>query len=165
MNSVDISRFHFSENLKIIGVNPYLSLNEEILEGIFRDANKSKGPIPVCGVLNGKLFTQTLVKFAGEWRFYINLMMLENSPQRIGELLEGTIQFDPPPRIIEVPLAWTQALEENPLAKEKFDTLSPSRQKEIVRYLANLKSEESLTKNIGRAINHLLGKERFVGRD
>lgn len=35
---------------------------------------------------------------------------------------------------------------------------------EIVRYLARLKTEESLEKNIKRAINFLLGNERFVGR-
>jgi hypothetical protein len=36
---------------------------------------------------------------------------------------------------------------------------------EIVRYLANLKTEKALDTNIDKAINFLLGKERFVGRD
>jgi uncharacterized protein YdeI (YjbR/CyaY-like superfamily) len=49
-------------------------------------------------------------------------------------------------------------------AKTVFDKLPPSRRKEIVRYLANLKTEEVLKKNIQRAINFLLGKGRFVGR-
>lgn len=49
-------------------------------------------------------------------------------------------------------------------AKKVFDSLSPSRQNEIVRYLARLKNEAVLEKNINRAINFLLGKERFVGR-
>jgi uncharacterized protein YdeI (YjbR/CyaY-like superfamily) len=57
------------------------------------------------------------------------------------------------------------ALEKHKKAKFVFDGLPASRRKEIVRYLANLKSEEALERNIVRAINFLLGKERFVGRD
>lgn len=157
--------FEFEGRLEIIGVNPYLELPEDTLAGIFDDAGKSKGPIPVCGSLNGKPFTQTLVKYAGAWRFYINLIMLEKSTQRIGEWISGQIQFDPSPRIIEIPTLFKLAMDENQAAKDVFDSFSPSRQKEIVRYLANLKSEEALAQNVKRAINHLLGNERFVGRD
>ncbi len=43
--------------------------------------------------------------------------------------------------------------------------LSPSRKKEIVRYISRLKSAEALERNVARAIGFLLKKERFVGRD
>jgi uncharacterized protein YdeI (YjbR/CyaY-like superfamily) len=56
-------------------------------------------------------------------------------------------------------------LTENEQAKTVYDRLSASKKLEIVRYLARLKTEESLEKNIKRAINFLLGNERFVGRD
>lgn len=46
-----------------------------------------------------------------------------------------------------------------------FEKLSPSKQKEIVRYITNLKTEKSVDKNVSRAINILLGKDQFVGRD
>ena len=58
-----------------------------------------------------------------------------------------------------------EALQKNKQAKQKFDSLPPSRQKEIARYINGLKSEESIEKNIKRAINFLLEKERFIGRD
>jgi len=34
-----------------------------------------------------------------------------------------------------------------------------------MRYLSFLKTEESLDRNITRAINFLLSKEQFIGRD
>ena len=43
--------------------------------------------------------------------------------------------------------------------------MSPSHQKEIMRYINSLKSEASVERNIARSIQFMLGKERFVGRD
>lgn len=155
----------FEANINIIGVNPFVFVPVDILNLIFVAANKNKGFIPVHGLINKKAYTQTLVKFQGEWRLYINTSMLKNSPKRIGEKIEITIAFDTQPRTIEMPVKFKAALSNNLDAKNVFDNLSPSRQHEIVRYLARLKNEEVLDKNIIRAINFLLGKERFVGRE
>ena len=57
------------------------------------------------------------------------------------------------------------ALNKNKKAKQSFQQLSPSRQKEIIRYINFLKTEESVERNIKRAVQFLTGKERFVGRD
>jgi len=75
--------YDFSALLNIIGINPYVSVSEEILNAIFIDANKHKGPIPICGTINDKPYLQTLVKYSGEWRLYINTIMLNNSPKKI----------------------------------------------------------------------------------
>ena len=56
-------------------------------------------------------------------------------------------------------------LDDNKKAKDIFDTLRPSLKHEIVRYHAHLKTEESIDRNIVRAIDFLLGKGRFMGRD
>lgn len=155
----------FNAELKIIVGNPFVFLPATILQEIFLQANKDKGAIPVRGTINGKQYQQTLLKYSGEWRLYINMKMLENSPKRIGEIIEVEIEFDPSDRTIEPHPKLTQALANNAAAKDVFERLSPSKQKEIVRYISNLKTEISIDKNVARAINFLLGKERFVGRD
>jgi len=58
-----------------------------------------------------------------------------------------------------------KALNENLDAQRIFDSLRPSLQLEIIRYISFLKTEESIDKNVLRAVNFLLGKERFIGRD
>lgn len=155
----------FTATLEIIVGNPFVYVPSEILENLFRQANKRKGHIPVMGTINGKPFQQTLVKYSGDWRLYINMVMLKNSPKRIGEEIQVEITFDPNDRTIQPHPKWMKALAENQAAREVFENLSPSRQKEIVRYISNLKTEQSIDKNVNRAINFLLGKERFVGRE
>ncbi len=155
----------FKSTLEIIVGNPFVFLPLPILRFVFQQAKKNKGPIPVRGTINGKPYQQTLVKYSGDWRLYINLKMLKNSPKRIGETIEVAIEFDPSDRTIAPHPKWTKALAKNKAAKKVFEQLSPSRQKEIVRYIANLKTEKSVDKNVTRAINFLLGKESFVGRD
>lgn len=157
--------FAFNSKIEIIGVNPFVFVPTEILQQIFIIAGKDKGYIPIKGTINEKPYKQTLVKYNKEWRLYINASMLKNSPKRIGEVIEVTISFDPESRQILPPKEFIKALKENEDAKNVFDSLPASRKLEIVRYLARLKTKEVLEKNIQRAINFLLGKERFIGRD
>lgn len=155
----------FKAELEIIVGNPYVFLPRDVLENIFSQACKKKGPIPVRGKVNGQEFQQTLVKYSGKWRLYINMKMLKDSPRRIGEVIDIDVEFDPSDRTIKMHPKLTKALAENDNARAVFKGLSPSRQSEIMRYINMLKTEESRDRNVNKAINFLLGKERFVGRD
>jgi hypothetical protein len=155
----------FQAELKIIGINPYVSVPEKILVSIFKQAGKEKGKIPIKGTVNKLPYTQTLVKYAGEWRLYVNTKMLKDSPKKIGTRIKISVEFDPAERTITPHPKLLTALNKNKKAKTVFDKLRPSLQFEIVRYIANLKTEASVDKNITKAIDFLLGKERFVGRD
>lgn len=155
----------FTSSLDIVGVNPFVHLPEEILSALIGSHGKAKGPIPVRGTVNGKAYTQTLVRYQGLWRLYINMKMLSNSPKRIGESIEVTIEYDAAERTINMPAKLRSALEKSPKATKTFEKLPPSRQKEIVRYIANLKSEDAIDRNVEKAIGFLMGKNRFVGRD
>lgn len=157
--------YNFKAEIEIIGVNPFVYVPHDILHKILNDAEKDKGHIPIKGTINGKPYKQTLVKYSGEWRFYINTSMLKNSPKRIGEVIDITLEFDPESRDIAPPEKFIEVLNQNKEAKAVFDGLPASRRLEIVRYLAKLKTEEIREKNIQRAINFLLGNERFIGRD
>ncbi len=156
---------HFQAQLDIIGINPFVPLPDEVLQAIFQQAGRDKSPIPVQGTLNGKPFRQTLVRYAGAWRLYVNLAMLKNSPKRIGETVEVAVGFDPEERSVEPHPKFMEALEANPEAKASFEKLPPSRRLEIVRYLSFLKTEASLERNVARAIGFLTGKKGFVGRE
>jgi hypothetical protein len=155
----------FKAKIEIIGINPFVFVPKVILEELFREFGKDKGPIPIKGTINGKDYKQTLVRFNGEWRLYINTSMLSKSPKRIGEEVEITVEVDSSDRTIHPHPKLIQALKDNAQANEVFISLQPSLQNEIVRYIANLKTEESIDRNVIKAINFLLGKERFIGRD
>ncbi len=155
----------FNARIEIIGINPFVFVPDDILTDLFKQAGKDKGKIPVKGTINELPYKQTLVKYSGAWRLYINTLMLKNSPKRIGETIAVSIEFDPSDRTILPHPKLVKALEEKQEAKLVFEGLRPSLQHEIVKYIANLKTEESIDKNIIRAIDFLLGKARFIGRD
>lgn len=154
----------FKAKLDIIGINPFVYVPEKILKAIFKRAGVERGPIPIRGTINEKPYRQTLVRYQGDWRLYINTLMLEKSPRRIGETIEVTVEFDPADRTIEPHPKLLKALARNREARHTFESLSPSIRKEIVRYISLLKTEESVDRNVVKAIDFLLGKGRFVGR-
>lgn len=159
-----MEQHHFSADIQIIGINPYVSVPDPILYAIFKDADKDKGPIPICGTINQKPYQQTLVKYARQWRLYINTLMLENSPKRIGEKIDVSVAYDPRVRTLEMHPMLKKALDDNQRAKTVFENLAPSRRKEIIRYISFLKTEEKIKYNVEKAISFLLGKESFAGR-
>ncbi len=71
--------------LQIVDANPFVALPEAVLAEVFRDAGRDKSPVPVRGSINGRPYQQTLVRFRGAWRLYVNMQMLDDSPRRIGE--------------------------------------------------------------------------------
>lgn len=154
----------FSAKLDIIGINPFVFVPENILAKIFEVSGKSKSPISVKGKVNDVRFTQTLVKYSGEWRLYINLKMLENSPKRIGETLEIELEFDSSERTELIHPELKKAIYNNPITSKNFENLNPYHKKELIRYINNLKTEKSVVNNIAKIIRHLNGEIAFFGR-
>lgn len=155
---------HFTSEIKIIGINPFVCVPDEVVLELLKISGKDKGPIPVRGTIHGVLYQQTLVKYSGDWKLYINTTMLKDSPKRIGETIKIFLEHDPSDRTIAPHPKLIRALDRNLQAKEKFKALTPSLQKEIVRYISFLKTDDSIDRNVRRAINFLLGKESFIGR-
>jgi uncharacterized protein YdeI (YjbR/CyaY-like superfamily) len=146
----------FSARIYIISkINPVVDVPDGVLHAIFEQAGRSKGPIPVRGKLNGAEFIQTLIKYEGAWRLYLNGLMRNAAGIDTGDMADVEIEFDPRPREEPVPGKFTEALEADAPANAEFDRLSPSRKKEILRYLNSMKTEESLVRNIEKIIRHL----------
>jgi hypothetical protein len=135
------------------------------LKEVFKQAGKDKGTIPIKGTLDGHPYIQTLVKYSGKWRLYLNTPMRKRAKKDVGDSVEITVEYDPIERMVPMHPKLKDALSRNKQASKIFESLSPSRKKEILRYIGFLKSEEALDRNITRAIGFLSGKERFVGRD
>ncbi|MET3037744.1 YdeI/OmpD-associated family protein [Chryseobacterium sp. NRRL B-14859] len=154
----------FTATLDIIGINPFVFVPEEILNIIFRDSGRNKSPIPVKGTVNGKEFIQNLMKYGGEWRLYINLTMLKNSPQRIGEIIEVTVEYDNADRSISIHPQLEKAIKSSAVASANFEKLIPSRRHELIRYINNLKTEAGIRRNIEKIIRHLHGETDFFGK-
>ena len=148
----------FSATIEKLGINPVVDPPDDILAVIHDQAGRSRGPIPVRGTLNRSDFVQTLVKHKDKWRLYVKGEMLKASGLSVGDTADFEIEFDPVERKAPVPPRFRGALDSDEGAAEAFDKLTPSRQKEILRYLGSLKSEEALERNIERVLSQLRSK-------
>lgn len=155
----------FKAKIEIIGINPYVLLPDKVLLSLFKQAGKTKGVIPVKGKIDGYPFFQNLVKYSGYWRLYLNTPMRKACNKDVGHRITIEIEFDPVERITLMHAKLQRALQENKKAKNVFDSLPPSRQKEIARYINFLKTEESIDRNIKKVLLFLNGKEKFAARD
>lgn len=154
----------FSAKIHIIGVNPYVLLPASLLKYIFQKAGKDKGAIPIKLKIAGKHFIQNLVKYSGKWRLYLNTPMRRTAGKDVGDTIKIEIDFDTTKRITPVHAELKKILSKNKEAGNAFDKLSPSRQKEILSYINNLKSKESIDRNIKKLTSHLTGQQDFFGR-
>lgn len=161
----DEKMHRFSAVIKIIGVNPYVHVPEDVLKAVYKQAGKDRGKIPVQITIDGHAFPQTLIKYSGDWRLYLNTPMRKAAGKEVGDTAIFEIAYDAVSREIPMHPKFKTALTKNKEAETVFEGLRPSLKQEIVRYLSHLKTEESLERNLVRAINFLLGKERFIGRD
>lgn len=149
----------FSATVRKIDINPYVQVPAGILRKLQQDADKEKGPIPVKGTLQSRSFSATVVRFRGMWRLYLNTAMRRDANAEVGDQVIVGVRFDNSPRTVRAPRKLTNALSRNKRAKEAFQKLSPSRQKEILRYLNSLKQTETLERNINKVIQFLQGEK------
>lgn len=155
----------FTAKIDVIGVNPFVRPPDATLHLIFAAASKNKSPIPVRGTINGAPFQQSLVRYQGDWRLYINGMMaraagfnFSNIGKIVGESVTINVEYDPAPIAYQMVPEFQQALVADPRAAAAYDQLTPGRQKEILRYLVSMKSEAALQRNIARVMQHLRGE-------
>ena len=94
--------------------------------------------------------------------------MRKASGTQVGDRVEISLSFDADYRsgpAHPMPAELTRRLGRLPTARKAWDALAPSEKKEVLRYLARLKSAEAQTRNIERATRVLSGaRERFLGR-
>jgi len=158
----------FRATIHINGINPYVTVSAA------RAARLKAGwrkPMPVLVQINGKPDTPWRINMMpmGDGAFYLYLhgTVRKESDTGVGDSVRVDVRFDAGYRggPATLPAWFAQALRKDKAALRGWDALTPSRQKEIVRYLANLKSVDARQRNRDKVL-HVLGggKQRFMGR-
>ena len=107
----------------------------------------------------------------GDGSFYLYLagIVRKASNTDVGDLVSVSVEFDSEYKggpMHPMPRWFSARLNVNPLAKVGWQQLPPSRQKEILRYFAGLKSREARARNGDRAVRVLAGgRGRFMARE
>ena len=105
----------------------------------------------------------------GSFYLYLHEQVRTASGTAVGDMVKIELRFDPDYRsgpTHPMPDWLAGGLDRDAGAKQGWDALTPSRQKEILRYFAQLKSPEAKARNLERALQVLGGgKARFMARD
>ena len=142
-----------------VGINPCVDVPRKVS----RAFNK-RGYIPIKGKLNGKHLKGNLVPIGNNrHRLFINGDMRNRAKVDVTDRIELILEIDTRPRMEPMPKELAVVLSRNKAAMSNWRLLTPSRRKEILRYLNFAKRSETLQRNISKVID-LLTKKQGKGR-
>jgi hypothetical protein len=160
----------FRATMKIYNANPYVRVSLKRAQALKAGWRK---PMPVLIQVNGKpeapCRTNMMPMGDGSFYLYLHGIIRKASGTNVGDKIKISVQFDDTYRngpMHPMPVWFKKELDKNPRAKKSWSMLIPSRQKEILRYISGLKSQEAQVRNLQKALHVLSGnKGRFMARD
>ena len=164
-----MATLRFRAKMLIRDANPYVLISAARATALRPDW---KRPMPVLVTLDGRPKPPWRINLmpVGDGRFYLYLHgdVRKASSTKVGDMVDVAVRFDPMYRngpLHPMPEWFREPLASNAKARRGWDALAPSRQKEILRYLSWLKSDEARERNVAKAIRVLSGaKERYMAR-
>jgi len=115
----------------------------------------SKRP-KIRATIEGKPYRGTLVRMGTECHLLIILKSIrEKIGKTFGEKIKIAVELDLEPRTVEIPPGLMKELKKNKGAKNFFEKLSYTHQKEYVRFITDAKREETRARRISQAIRML----------
>ena len=160
----------FKAEIRLDGINPYVTVSASRAQRLRRGW---KRPMPVTVQVDGQPAEPWRINLMplgdGSFRLYLAGVVRAASGTQVGDRVTIALHFDESYRggpQHEMPAALSVFLAGDAAARSRWEALTPSRQKEVLRYLAGLKSDEARQRNIEATQRLLRGEKlRFLGRD
>src|ERR1700731_303241 len=141
----------FTARIYKVGINPCVDAPPKTGE-IFQ----RRGFIPIAGLINGEGYRATLVPGGGGLhRLYLNKKIQKATGTDVDSMVRVQLKLDKTSRAIRTPFDLASALRAQPLAMTAFRNATPSRRREILRWIVNAKRSETRQSRIRRTITRL----------
>lgn len=150
--------FRFKAKIYKTGINWCVDVPVKLSEQL----QKEKGYIRIKGLINNFEFKTNLVPVKNApYRLYVNGLMMKGGKTALGKVASFDIEQNTDKIELEYPIppALKKTLTQHGLTMN-FNALSPTRKKDILKYLYYIKTEETLLKNIEKVILQLKNKEK-----
>jgi hypothetical protein len=150
----------FSGVIYKVGINPCVDVPRRITDKM----SPTKGQIKIAGKINGFAFTSTLMPVKnGPFRLYVNMYMLQGGGTETGKRATFDIHqnLNPVTKVYRMPKILREELKAAGLEKD-FKALTPSRKKDILKYLSYITKDETMKKNIAKLKQQLIKKQKNV---
>ena len=160
----------FTSRIEITGINPYVRVLSEVATAL---QSGWRRPMPVLvWIVGGSAApwrTNIMPTGDGDFLLYLHGRMRRDSRTAVGDEVVIGLSFDAQYRggpTQDAPEWFRTALDDDATARSNWNELTPSRQKEVVRYLANLRSDAARARNLDRVMRMLGGESgHYMGRD
>jgi hypothetical protein len=160
----------FRSRIEINKINPYVLVHAN---QAVRLKSPWRRPMPVRVQVNGKPDTPWRINLMpvgdGDFFLYLHESVRKASGTGVGDVVRITLAFDDDYKggpTHPMPPWFRRELDRHPRARKGWANLTPSRQKEILRYFAGLKSAAARERNLRRALHVLAGgNARFMARE
>jgi Bacteriocin-protection, YdeI or OmpD-Associated/Domain of unknown function (DUF1905) len=165
-----IGTVSLSAVIAVRGINPYVRVTAKKAQRLKADWRKPL-PVVLCIAKGLQHRWETNLMPVGDGSFYLYLHgpIRRAAAAAVGDRIRVKLQFNASYRngpIHTMPSWFLDALRGAPDALRNWQRLIPSRQKEILRYFAALKSPAAQARNVARALVVLSGHAgRFLARD
>lgn len=155
----------FTARMEIRGINPFVLVSAARATRIKAGWRK---PLPVLVRVNGHPKPapwRINMMPAGDGTFYLYLHgdVRRAAGTAVGDRVRVEVEFDAAYRggpLTPVPRELRAALKGDAAATRAWEALTPSRKKEVVRYLVALKSPEALKRNVMKFVDQLGGRAK-----
>lgn len=160
----------FRAEIRLEGLNPYVQVSAARAQRLQRDWRR---PMPVTVQVNGQPEPPWRINMMpvgdGSFRLYLAGAVRQASGTQVGDRVVVRLHFDDHYRggpQHELPAELAAVLDGDAAANARWQALAPSRRKEILRYLAGLKSASARERHIAQTLRVLRGERlRFMARD
>ena len=143
-------RLSFNTTILQSGNNTGICVPDEVVE----ELGAGKKP-PVNVTLNDYTYRNTIAVMGGKFMISVSADIRSKTGIKGGDNIKVTLELDTKPREVEVPADFQRLLDENPKAKQFFDTLSYSNKQRYVLPIGQAKTEETRQKRMEKFIVEL----------
>jgi hypothetical protein len=110
----------------------------------------------VKAVIAGVPYRGSLVRMGSECHILGVLKAIRaRAGKDVGDAVDVSLEADLEPRVVQVPPELAQALQREPAARARFDSLSYSHQREYVGFILEAKREETRAKRVAKTVELL----------
>jgi bifunctional DNA-binding transcriptional regulator/antitoxin component of YhaV-PrlF toxin-antitoxin module len=137
----------FDTTILQIGNNTGICVPNEIVEQL----GAGKKP-PVHVTVNDFTYRNTIAVMGGKFMIGVSADIRSKTGIKGGDKVKVILELDTKPREVEVPADFQQLLNENPKARQFFETLSYSNKQRYVLPIGQAKTEETRQRRMEKAV-------------
>lgn len=140
----------FDTTIIQMGNNTGICVPDEIVQ----ELGAGKKP-PVTVTVNNYTYRNTIAVMGGKFMIGVSADIRSKTGIKGGDKVKVSLELDTKPREVDVPADFQRLLEENPKAKQFFETLSYSNKQRYVLPISQAKTGETKQKRMEKAVSDL----------